>query len=166
MLVDCGYLLVIELQVVADQGLGFSWCLQKIEKTTFFVMMRFTSIILLSVYGLVSFLGHAGFDVLGLHSHGRVDAECAHSGVKCCHCHHGHKAVDHSEDDSPTSSGHPSDCSICKCFFLIKTQAIKSPVPTFALVSLWQESYYAYQRLIEFDSTFLPRPRGPPALQV
>ena len=129
-------------------------------------MMRFTSIILLSAYGLVSFLGHAGFDVLGLHSHGQVDAECGHSGVKCCHCHHGHKAVDHSEDDSHTSSEHLDDCSICKCFCLIKTHAITSPVPTVALVPFWQESFHAYQRLIKFDSTLLPRPRGPPALQV
>ena len=129
-------------------------------------MMRFTSIILLSAYGLVSFLGHAGFDVLGLHSHGQVDAECGHSGVKCCHCHHGHKAVDHSEDDSHTSSEHLDDCSICKCFCLIKTQAITSSVPMVSLVPFWQESFRAYQRLIEFDSRLLPRPRGPPALQV
>ena len=129
-------------------------------------MMRFTSIILLSAYGLVSFLGHAGFDVLGLHSHGRVPAECAHGGVKCSHCHHGHKAVDHSEDDSHTSSEHPDDCSICKCFCLFKAQANTLTLPTVALGPFWQESFGAYQRLIEFDSTLLPRPRGPPALQV
>ena len=129
-------------------------------------MMRFTSIILLSAYGLVSLLGHAGFDVLGLHSHGRVEAACGHSGVKCSHCHHGHKAVDHSEDDSHTSSEHPDDCSICKCFCLFKAQAYTLTLPTVALGPFWQESFGVYQRLIEFDSTFLPRPRGPPALQV
>ena len=130
-------------------------------------MMRFTSIILLSTYGLVSFLGHAGFDVLGLHSHGRVPAECAHGGVKCSHCHHGHKAVDHSEDNSHTSSEHPDDCSICKCFYLLKIQATTSTLLTETpLLFSQEEPLDAYERLIEFDLTLLLRPRGPPALQV
>ena len=129
-------------------------------------MQRFTSITLLSVYGLVSFLGHAGFDVLGLHSHGRSDATCEHSTLKCNHCNHSHKTVEYSEDDSHTSSEHPSDCVICKCFALLKMQVVASSLSTVTLVPFVGESFAAYERLVAFDFTLLPNPRGPPVIQV
>ncbi|MBT6641729.1 MAG: hypothetical protein HN985_03715 [Planctomycetaceae bacterium] len=129
-------------------------------------MQRFTSMLLLSVYGIVSLLGHAGFDVLGLHSHGRTDAEHAHHAVKCSHCQHGHKAVEHSEDNSQPSPEHADDCSICKCFSLLKTQVGASKLPTVKSVPFCCESSDLYERLATFDFTLLPKPRGPPALQV
>ena len=127
-------------------------------------MQRFTSITLLSVYGLVSILGHAGFDVLGLHSHGKHGATCEHSTLKCSHCHHSHKTVRCSEDDSRTSSEHPDDCVICKCFALLKMQVVASSLSTATSVPFFCESFAAYERLIAFDFTLLPKPRGPPAI--
>ena len=113
-------------------------------------MQRFTSMILLSVYAIVSLLGHAGFDVLGLHSHGRSDATCEHSTLKCNHCNHSHKTVEYSEDDSHTSSEHPSDCVICKCFALLKMQVVASSLSTVTSVPFICESFAAYERLVQF----------------
>ena len=129
-------------------------------------MQRFTSITLLSVYGLVSILGHAGFDVLGLHSHGKHGATCEHSTLKCSHCHHSHKTVRCTEDDSRTSSEHPDDCMLCKCFALLKMQVVASSLSTATFVPFFCESFAAYERLVAFDFTFRPRLRGPPANQV
>ena len=129
-------------------------------------MQRFTSMLLLSVYAIVSLLRHAGFDVLGLHSHVRTDAEHAHHALKCSHCQHGHKAVEHSEDNSQPSPEHADDCSICKCFILLKTQVGASKLPTIKSVPFCCESSDLYERLATFDFTLLPKPRGPPALQV
>ena len=129
-------------------------------------MQRFTSITLLSVYGLVSILGHAGFDVLGLHSHDKSSATCEHSTLKCSHCHHSHKTVRCTEDDSRTSSEHPDDCMICKCFALLKMQVVASSLSTATFVPFFCESFAAYERLVAFDFTFRPMLRGPPANQV
>lgn len=142
---------------------------QNSDTSTFYnlvSMQRFTSITLLSVYGLVSILGHAGFDVLGLHSHDKSSATCEHSTLKCSHCHHSHKTVEYSKDGSHTSSEHPDDCLICKCFALLKMQVVASSLSTGTSVSFFCESFAAYERLIAFDFTLLPKPRGPPAIHV
>ena len=129
-------------------------------------MQRFISIILLSVYGLVSFLGHAGFDVLGLHSHGQVGSQCEHRSVKCCHCHHGHSTSECSQEDSQTPNEHEEDCSVCKCFCLLKLHTGALKATTAVSMPYYGESFDAYQRLVAFDFKLLPKPRGPPAPQV
>ena len=70
------------------------------------------------------------------------------------------------EDDSHTSSEHPSDCVICKCFALLKMQVVASSLSTVTSVPFVCESFAAYERLVAFDFTLLPKPRGPPVIQV
>ena len=129
-------------------------------------MQRFVSIILLSTYGLVSFSGHAGFDVLGLHSHGQVGSQCEHRSVKCCHCHHGHSTSGCSEEDSQPPTEHAEDCSVCKCFCLLKMHIGASTFTTAFSVPYYGKSFDAYEKLVTVDFKRLPKPRGPPAPQV
>ena len=157
---------VFSLQWSLQNGKNCPRSLEEVVVLNLCAMQRLISIILLSVYVLVSFLGQAGFDVLGLHSHGQDSSKRDHCTLKCCHCHHGQKTIEHSENDSRTPPEHADDCSICKCFCLFKMQLGASIPPTVTSVFVCCESFDGYERLVLFDFTFLPSPRGPPALQV
>ncbi len=151
-------------------------------------MRRFTSAILLSAYGLVSLLGHAGFDVLGLHSHSHsagnhVSAGCMGKEHHVRHCAHGHSTghstghgTRHGPHNVPQqfdgSSGdnqqhqESNDCTVCKFFGLLKTQiiAVSSAMVTSALV--YREVRHLSDGVFSVDYTLLPMPRGPPSLAV
>jgi hypothetical protein len=147
-------------------------------------MKHLTSVILLGAYGLVSLLGHAGFDVLGLHSHkhsdgNHVSAGCTGNEHHVLHCAHGHN-TEHSTVHGPHnvsqqfdgSSGdnqqhqESNDCTVCKFFGLLKTQiiAVSSPMVTSALV--YREVKHVSDGVFSVDYTLLPMPRGPPSLAV
>ncbi len=147
-------------------------------------MRRFTSAILLSAYGLVSLLGHAGFDTLGLHSHSHsvgnhVSAGCMSNEHHVRHCAHGH-STGHSTGHGPHnvpqqfdgSSGdsqqhqESNDCTVCKFFGLLKTQIIVTFSPMVTSVLVCREVSSVSEGLLSVDYTLLPMPRGPPSLAV
>ena len=145
-------------------------------------MKRLTSVILLSAYGLVSLLGHAGFDVLGLHSHNSSHTHLHESHVAtgsvgnehhAHHCEHFHGA-NHSGEHASEQSDKPfndnqhehesEDCTVCQFFGLLKTQIVAVSLPVVTSVLVYHDSFHASEVRVSFDFTFLPNPRGPPSL--
>jgi len=141
-------------------------------------MKRLTSVILLSAYGLVSLLGHAGFDVLGLHSHTHLHESHVATGSvgnehHAHHCEHFHGA-NHSGEHASEQSDKPfndnqhehesEDCTVCQFFGLLKTQSIAVSLPVVTSVLVYHDSFHASDVRVSFDFTFLPNPRGPPSL--
>ncbi len=143
-----------------------------------FAMKHFTSAILLSAYGLVSLLGHAGFDVLGLHSHkhsagNQVSAGWVvneHHARQCEHSHGSHHDHEHAAEQSnnpfnDTQHEHESeDCTVCQFFGLLKTQIVAVSLPVITSVAVFHESFCADDVRISVNFKFLPNPRGPPSL--
>ena len=137
-------------------------------------MNRFISAILLSVYGFVSLLGHAGFDVLGLHSHGHAPANLVASQasgerhVHQCEHSHGYGSGDehrHGYEDRHEHTDHDSDdCTVCQFFGLLKTQIFASSFPIANSGPVYGESFHASDVLVMVDFMLLPMPRGPPSL--
>lgn len=148
-------------------------------------MQRFSAVILLATYGLVSVLGHGALDVFGLHSHqeahaldyaGSTAAEeqpghgnHGHSH-SCSHHHHGHdnqgaKASDghgskHDHNHSHNPFEHSDDCVVCQ--FLAKSQDYEIKLPQVTCQSLFQPSFTLEQLQPFVVETLLPTPRGPP----
>ena len=138
-------------------------------------MMRFTSIVLLIPYCLVSLMGHAGFDVVGLHSHGH--SECEHSAcLTVCeenhehHCEHGsdgHRLIqgtdDHSQNKTDGRNECPDDCTVCQFFSLLNAQVTAFAAPCVTTFSSADTNVFAEQRtLVAFCLTRRQRPRAPP----
>ena len=138
-------------------------------------MMRFTSILLLIPYCLVSLMGHAGFDVVGLHSHGH--SNCEHSAsllvcdedheFPCEHASDGHRLIqgtdDHSQNKTDGSSECPDDCTVCQFFSLLNAQVTAFAVPCVTTFSSADTNVFAEQStLVAFCLTRRQRPRAPP----
>ena len=138
-------------------------------------MIRFTSILLLIPYCLVSLMGHAGFDVVGLHSHGHSNCEhsaCLH-GCQADHKHHCTHAIDgqnfvHDTDDHSQhkTDGHnecPDDCTVCQFFSFLNAQVTAVAVPCVTSFSSPDTNVFAEQNtLVDFCLTRRQRPRAPP----
>jgi len=138
-------------------------------------MMRFTSTLLLIPYCLVSLMGHAGFDVVGLHSHGH--SNCEHSaclnGCEEDHEHSrehkpdGHRLIqgtdDHSQNKTDGRNECPDDCTVCQFFSLLNAQVTAFAAPCVTTFSSADTNVFAEQRtLVAFCLTRRQRPRAPP----
>ena len=137
--------------------------------------MRFTSILLLIPYCLVSLMGHAGFDVVGLHSHGH--SNCEHSAsllvcdedheFPCEHASDGHRLIqgtdDHSQNKTDGDKECPDDCTVCQFFSLLNAQVTAFAVPCVTTFSSADTNVFAEQdTLVAFCFTRRQRPRAPP----
>ena len=143
-------------------------------------MMRFTSILLLIPYCLVSLMGHAGFDVVGLHSHGHSECEysaCLNGGeedhefpcehASCEHASDGHRLIqgrdDHSQNKTDGHNECPEDCTVCQFFSLLNAQVTAFAVPCVTTFSSADTNVFAEQStLVAFCLTRRQRPRAPP----
>ena len=138
-------------------------------------MMRFTSILLLIPYGLVSLIGHAGFDVVGFHSHGHFECEhsaCLNGGEEGHE--HSHEHVSDGHGLSQGTDGHsqnktdrhnkcPDDCTVCQFFSLLNAQVTAFAVPCVTTFSSADTNVFAEQStLVAFCLTRRQRPRAPP----
>ena len=138
-------------------------------------MMRFTSILLLIPYCLVSLMGHAGFDVVGLHSHGH--SNCEHSAsllvcdedheFPCEHASDGHRLIqgtdNHSQNKTDGDKECPDDCTVCQFFSLLNAQVTAFAVPCVTTFSSADTNVFAKQStLVAFCLTRRQRPRAPP----
>ena len=138
-------------------------------------MMRFTSTLLLIPYCLVSLMGHAGFDVVGLHSHGH--SNCEHSAsllvcdedheFPCEHASDGHRLMqgtdDHSQNKTDGDKECPDDCTVCQFFSLLNAQVTAFAVPCVMTFSSADTNVFAEQStLVAFCLTRRQRPRAPP----
>ena len=138
-------------------------------------MMRFTSILLLIPYCLVSLMGHAGFDVVGLHSHGH--SNCEHSAsllvcgedheFPCEHASDGHRLIQgkngHSQNKTDEHNECPDDCTVCQFFSLLNAQVTAFAVPCVTTFSSADTNVFAEQdTLVAFCFTRRQRPRAPP----
>lgn len=142
--------------------------------------MRVTSILLLITYSLVSLMGHAGFDLVGLHSHGH--SECEHSAhlhaceedhdlpcehAPCEHASDGRRLIqggnDHSQNKTDGDNECPGDCTVCQFFSLLNAQVTAFALPCVKTYSSADTNVFAEQdTLVTFCLTRRQRPRAPP----
>jgi hypothetical protein len=147
----------------------------KNKRLTFSVMMRFTSILLLIPYCLVSLMGHAGFDAVGFHSHGHSECEhtvCLNGGEEdhehsCEHMSDGLRLIqgtnDHSQNKTDGQNECPDDCTVCQFFSLLNAQVTAFAVPCVTSFSITYANVFADQdTLVAFCLTRRQRPRAPP----
>ena len=153
---------------IKDEGRGPSVT----ENTDFFPhvtgsvsMSRIAIFLLLLSFGSVSMLGHAGFHVLGLHSHCQPheahacgDQTPATQHHSCCH-HHKQRHEDHRShlpvDDS-------DDCVVCQLLALTKFQESQPPVVLPFSTRVTERVLQSNEVLLAFDFSLRPNPRGPP----
>lgn len=139
-------------------------------------MIRFTSILLLIPYCLVSLMGHAGFDVVGIHARGH--SNCEHSAClhvfhedhepHCTHAIDGENSVqdtdDYSQDKTDGHNECPGDCTVCHFLSLFNAQVTAFAVPCATSFSSPDTNVLAEQNtLVAFCLTRRQRPRAPPA---
>ena len=120
-------------------------------------------------------MGHAGFDVVGLHSHGH--SECEHSAsllvcdedheFPCEHASDGHRLIQGADNQSQNKTdGHnecPDDCTVCQFFNLLNAQGTAFAVPCVTTFSSADTNVFAEQStLVAFCLTRRQRPRAPP----
>ena len=145
-------------------------------------MRRLLVTLLLLAFIPVSVLGHAGFQVLGIHSH----CEChpsANSGHRhtvgtCSHHHHGHHHHSHgvvaqtretpSPSDSQEHSHSPSqesqDCVLCQFLSCVKSQTNHTFTPECISSLVIQKLVFSNDFFVVFDYSLRPIPRGPPVI--
>ena len=120
-------------------------------------------------------MGHAGFDVVGLHSHGHSECEhsaCLNGGEEdhefpCEHASDGHGLIqgknDHSHDKTDGHNECPDDCTVCQFFSLLNAQGTAFAVPCVTTFSSAGTNVFAEQStLVSFCLTRRQRPRAPP----
>ena len=138
-------------------------------------MMRFISILLLIPYCVVSLMGHAGFDVAGLHKlrHG----ECEHSaGLHVGHKHHDYfcnHSVNYQKTSADTDNQSqnkndrqnecPDDCTVCQFFSLLNAQSTASAAfCVTAFINPDTKVLAEQDTLVAFCLTPCQGPRAPP----
>ena len=145
-------------------------------------MRRLLVTLLLSAFIPVSVLGHAGFQVLGIHSH----CEChtsntssdQHQANTCSHHNHGHHNHSHdlvsearenhshhgSQEHSHSPSRESQDCVLCQFLSYAKAQTNHTFTPECICSLVIQKLVYSNDLFMVFDYSLRPIPRGPPAL--
>ena len=126
--------------------------------------------LLLLSFGLVSMLGHAGFHVLGLHSHCQShDSHACAAHVQnteqkaCCHHHHEQRPEDH---HSHLPADDSDDCVVCQFLALTKYQIVQPTVVLPFSTPVIEEVVQSNGVIVPFDFSLRPIPRGPPSLSV
>ena len=148
-------------------------------------MVRIVIFLLISSFGLASMLGHAGFHVLGLHSHCHAHlTQCAISsdldGNHSCHhdhahheadpagsdykCHHHHHHHHHHHRQIPISQDTSDDCTICQFLSLAKAHSVHTPA-LHCFSAIVPDTLVTTNDIdLSFDFSLRPRPRGPPVI--
>ena len=111
-------------------------------------------------------MGHAGFDVVGLHSHGHSNCEHSASLLVCDEDHEfpcEHASDDHSQNKTDGHNECPDDCTVCQFFSLLNAQGTAFAVPCVTTFSCADTNVFAEQStLVAFCLTRRQRPRAPP----
>ncbi len=141
------------------------------------MLMRYLLVfLLLTAFIPVSVLGHAGFQVFGIHSHcscQTADRSSSTNHGKSCDPHrhdHGdaHSGTTqqwHTHDSSNplSSSGESQDCVLCQFLRHAKPQVSSINVPDCRSSLVFQRLVFPNDILVVFDYSLRPIPRGPPA---
>ncbi len=143
------------------------------------MLMRYLLVfLLLAAFIPIAVLGHAGFQVFGIHSH--CNCQTAHqssssnSGKSCHRRNHGHNHRDahtgttqqwpsHDSSNPPSSSGDSQDCVLCQFLRHAKPQASHKKIADSVCSLVFQRLVFLSDVLVVFDYSLRPIPRGPPA---
>ena len=132
--------------------------------------------LLLTAFIPVSVLGHAGFQIFGIHSHCSCQTAQRSSSTnhrKSCDSHrrdHGdaHACIaqqwhPHHSSKPLSSSSESQDCVLCQFLRHAKPQVSPINIPDCGSSLVFQRLVFSNDILVVFDYSLRPIPRGPPA---
>ena len=141
------------------------------------MLMRYLLVfLLLTAFIPVSVLGHAGFQIFGIHSHCSCQTAQRSSSTnhrKSCDSHrrdHGdaHACIaqqwhPHHSSKPLSSSSESQDCVLCQFLRHAKPQVSPINIPDCGSSLVFQRLVFSNDILVVFDYSLRPIPRGPPA---